>query len=83
MKPDARAEGGRWLAQAENDLAFASLAAREGYFADPGRRPSISSTSRLATRTACRAASPPRRLPGTVSPPPSDSVFLILRVRGL
>jgi HEPN domain-containing protein len=33
MKPDARAEGRRWLAQAENDLAFATLASREGYFA--------------------------------------------------
>src|SRR5438874_10909306 len=33
MKPDARAEGQRWLAQAENDLAFAALASREGYFA--------------------------------------------------
>src|SRR2546429_4551534 len=33
MKPDARAEGRRWLAQAENDLAFAALASREGYFA--------------------------------------------------
>src|SRR5713101_9709423 len=33
MKPDARSEGRRWLAQAENDLAFATLASREGYFA--------------------------------------------------
>jgi HEPN domain-containing protein len=34
MKPDARTEGQRWLAQAENDLAFAALASREGYFAE-------------------------------------------------
>ena len=33
MKPDAGTEGQRWLAQAENDLAFAALASREGYFA--------------------------------------------------
>jgi HEPN domain-containing protein len=33
MKPDPRLEGRRWLAQAENDLAFAILASREGYFA--------------------------------------------------
>ena len=33
MKADARAEGQRWLAQAANDLAFAALASREGYFA--------------------------------------------------
>lgn len=32
MKP-ARAEAQRWLAQAENDLAFAELGAREGYYA--------------------------------------------------
>lgn len=33
MKPDARAEGRRWLAQAENDFAFAQLASRERFFA--------------------------------------------------
>ena len=33
MRPDPRSEGRRWLAQAENDLAFAGLAAREGFFA--------------------------------------------------
>src|SRR5438309_4902807 len=33
MKPDAGTEGQRWLAQAENDLAFAALASREGFFA--------------------------------------------------
>jgi HEPN domain-containing protein len=33
MKPDPGAEGRRWLAQAENDLAFAMLGAREGFFA--------------------------------------------------
>ena len=33
MKPDAGTEGRRWLAQGENDLAFATLASREGYFA--------------------------------------------------
>src|SRR2546428_4778132 len=33
MKPDSHSEGRRWLAQAENDLAFAQLAAREGFFA--------------------------------------------------
>lgn len=33
MRPDHRAEGRRWLAQAEHDLAFAELAAREGFFA--------------------------------------------------
>jgi HEPN domain-containing protein len=33
MRPDARSEGHRWLAQAENDLAFAELAMREGFFA--------------------------------------------------
>jgi HEPN domain-containing protein len=32
MRPDAREEGRRWLAQAEHDLAFAELAARERYF---------------------------------------------------
>jgi HEPN domain-containing protein len=30
---DERAEGERWLRQAENDLAFGRLALREGYFA--------------------------------------------------
>jgi HEPN domain-containing protein len=30
---DSRAEGGRWLRQAENDLAFARLALRERFFA--------------------------------------------------
>lgn len=33
MKPDAGGEGRRWLAQAENDLAFAELASREAFFA--------------------------------------------------
>ncbi len=33
MRPEPRAEGRRWLAQAENDLRFAELAAREGFFA--------------------------------------------------
>ena len=33
MRPDPHSEGRRWLAQAENDLAFAGLAAREGFFA--------------------------------------------------
>lgn len=33
MKPDSHSQGRRWLAQAENDLAFAELAAREGFFA--------------------------------------------------
>jgi HEPN domain-containing protein len=33
MRPDARSEGHRWLAQSENDLAFAALASREGFFA--------------------------------------------------
>jgi HEPN domain-containing protein len=33
MRPDVRSEGHRWLAQAENDLAFAALASREGFFA--------------------------------------------------
>lgn len=32
MRPDPRHEGRRWLAQAESDLAFAQLAARERYF---------------------------------------------------
>lgn len=30
---DERAEGGRWLRQAENDLEFGRVALREGYFA--------------------------------------------------
>jgi HEPN domain-containing protein len=30
---DERADGERWLRQAENDLAFGRLAVREGYFA--------------------------------------------------
>lgn len=30
---DERAEGHRWLRQAENDLAFGRVALREGYFA--------------------------------------------------
>jgi HEPN domain-containing protein len=33
MKPEPRAEGRRWLVQAENDLRFAELASREGFFA--------------------------------------------------
>src|ERR671925_2098085 len=33
MKPEPRSEGLRWLAQAENDVDFAALAAREGFFA--------------------------------------------------
>jgi len=33
MRPDSHSEGRRWLAQAENDLAFAELGAREGFFA--------------------------------------------------
>lgn len=33
MKPEPRVEGRRWLAQAENDLRFAELAARERFFA--------------------------------------------------
>ncbi len=33
MRNDPANEGRRWLAQAENDLAFAELAAREGFFA--------------------------------------------------
>jgi HEPN domain-containing protein len=33
MRPDPAAEGRRWLAQAESDLAFAEIGAREGFFA--------------------------------------------------
>ncbi len=33
MKPEPRAEGRRWLVQAENDLRFAELASRERFFA--------------------------------------------------
>jgi len=33
MKPEPRAEGRRWLVQAEDDLRFAELASREGFFA--------------------------------------------------
>ncbi|HEY7366051.1 MAG TPA: HEPN domain-containing protein [Methylomirabilota bacterium] len=33
MRPDPGGEGRRWLAQAENDLAFAALASRERFFA--------------------------------------------------
>ena len=33
MRSEPAAEGQRWLAQAENDLAFAELAARERFFA--------------------------------------------------
>jgi HEPN domain-containing protein len=33
MRNEAANEGRRWLAQAENDLAFAELAARERFFA--------------------------------------------------
>lgn len=33
MRNDPSSEGRRWLAQAENDLAFAELAAREQFFA--------------------------------------------------
>lgn len=33
MKPEPRAQGRRWLGQAENDLRFAELAAREEFFA--------------------------------------------------
>ena len=33
MKPEPRAEGRRWLVQAEDDLRFAELAARERFFA--------------------------------------------------
>jgi HEPN domain-containing protein len=33
MRPDPGREGRRWLAQAENDLAFATLASRERFFA--------------------------------------------------
>jgi HEPN domain-containing protein len=33
MRSEPAGEGQRWLAQAENDLAFAELAARERFFA--------------------------------------------------
>jgi len=33
MKPEPRAEGHRWLVQAEDDLRFAELASRERFFA--------------------------------------------------
>jgi len=33
MRPEPGREGRRWLAQAENDLAFAALASRERFFA--------------------------------------------------
>jgi HEPN domain-containing protein len=33
VRPDPGREGRRWVAQAENDLAFAALAARERFFA--------------------------------------------------
>jgi len=33
MRPEPRAEGRRWLAQAENDLRFAELASQERFFA--------------------------------------------------
>ncbi len=33
MRPDPGGEGRRWLAQAENDLAFAALGSRERFFA--------------------------------------------------
>ena len=33
MKPEPHAEGRRWLVQAEDDLRFAELAARERFFA--------------------------------------------------
>ncbi|MGH7311349.1 MAG: HEPN domain-containing protein [Candidatus Rokuibacteriota bacterium] len=33
MRPEPGREGRRWLAQAENDLAFATLASRERFFA--------------------------------------------------
>lgn len=33
MRNDPESEGRRWLAQADNDLAFAELAARESFFA--------------------------------------------------
>jgi HEPN domain-containing protein len=33
MKREPRSEADRWMGQAENDLAFAELAAREGFFA--------------------------------------------------
>ena len=32
MKPDPKAEATRWILQAENDLAFAQLGLREGYY---------------------------------------------------
>ena len=32
MKPDPIAEATRWILQAENDLAFAQLGLREGYY---------------------------------------------------
>ena len=32
MKPDPTAEATRWILQAENDLAFAQLGLREGYY---------------------------------------------------
>ena len=34
MELDRRAEGARWLAQAEHDLGFAGFALRESYFAE-------------------------------------------------
>ena len=33
MRPESHSEGRRWLVQAENDLRFAELASREGFFA--------------------------------------------------
>jgi len=41
MKPEPRAEGRRWLVQAENDLRFAELASQERFFAQAAlwRRP--------------------------------------------
>jgi HEPN domain-containing protein len=33
LKPEPSMEGRRWLVQAENDLQFAELASREGFFA--------------------------------------------------
>ena len=33
MKPQPRAEAGRWLAQARSELAFAQVGLREGFFA--------------------------------------------------
>ncbi len=32
MKPDQTAESARWISQSENDLAFAQLALREGFY---------------------------------------------------